>query len=166
MERADVLREEHRGGGNTVTATFATGITSFGIVYIHEYSGLDPNNPLDVTSSAVGTTAAMSSGAVTTTHANDLLFGAGASSSVVTAGGAGYTVRSTASGNLTEDRSVTATGSYAATATQDSNAWVMQVVAFKAADLAPRSAFVRPVKGRMIVGNASGPARSSCRLAA
>ena len=70
------------GGGNTVTATFATGITSFGIVYIHEYSGLDANSPVDVTSSAIGTTAAMSSGSVTTTNANDLLFGAGASAGV------------------------------------------------------------------------------------
>jgi hypothetical protein len=122
------------GGTNTVTASFATGITSFGIVYIHEYSGVDTTNPLDVASSAAGSTAAMSSGAATTTHANDLLFGGGASSTAVTAGGAGYTVRSTANGNLTEDRNVTATGSYTATATQGSNAWVMEMVAFKAAN--------------------------------
>ena len=84
-----------KAGANTVTATFGTAITSFGIVYIHEYSGLDPTNPLDVASSAVGTTAAMSSGSVATTHANDLLFGAGASSNSVTEVGAGYTARST-----------------------------------------------------------------------
>jgi hypothetical protein len=119
------------GGGNTVTATFGTAISSFGIVYIHEYAGLDASSPLDVTSSATGTTAAMSSGSATTTHANDLLFGAGASAGVVTTGGAGYTIRSTAAGNLTEDRTVTATGSYAATATQDASGWVMQLVAFK-----------------------------------
>jgi glucose/arabinose dehydrogenase len=119
------------GGANTVTATFGTSVTSFGIVYTHEYSGLDATSPVDVTASATGTAAAMSSGAATTTHANDLLFGAGASAGVVTNGGAGYTVRSTASGNLTEDRTVTATGSYSATATQDSNGWVMQLVAFK-----------------------------------
>src|SRR5262249_16283204 len=29
-----------RGGSNTVKATFGTAITSFGIVYLHEYSGL------------------------------------------------------------------------------------------------------------------------------
>ena len=117
-----------------MTALFATGITSFGIAYIHEYANIDTSNPLDVTSSAIGTTAAMSSGAATTTHAKDLLFGAGASNNTVTAGGAGYTVRSTASSNLTEDQNVTATGSYAATATQNANAWVMQLVAFKAAN--------------------------------
>ena len=75
-----------KAGANTVTATFGTAISSFGIVYIHEYSGLDPTSPLDVASSAVGTTAAMSSGSVATTHANDLLFGAGASSNSVTDG--------------------------------------------------------------------------------
>ena len=35
------------GGANTVTATFATSINQFAVVYIHEYSGLDANNPLD-----------------------------------------------------------------------------------------------------------------------
>ena len=38
------------GGANTVTATFATAINSFGILYLHEYSGLDKVNPVDVTS--------------------------------------------------------------------------------------------------------------------
>ncbi len=85
--RRPSTRRTSPAGSNTVTATFVTGITSFGIVYIHEYSGLDPTNPLDVTSSAIGTTAAMSSGTAVTTHANDLLFGAGASNNIVTAGG-------------------------------------------------------------------------------
>ena len=75
----------------------------------------------------------MSSGTVATTNAKDLIFGAGASSNTVTAPGAGYTARSQAFGNVTEDRNVTATGSYSATATQNASAWVMQLVAFKAA---------------------------------
>src|SRR6266540_352453 len=120
------------GGSNTVTATFATAVSSFGIIYIHEYAGIDKVNPLDVSKVAVGTASAMSSGSVTTTNANDLLLGAGASKVSVTQGSPGYTVRSGAFGNLTEDRNVTSTGSYAATATQNSNAWVMQLVAFRA----------------------------------
>ena len=43
----------------------------------------------------------MSSGAVTTTNANDLLFAPGASSNTVTQAGSGYTTRSTAFGNRT-----------------------------------------------------------------
>ena len=121
------------GGSNTVMATFGTAISSFGIVYLHEYSGLDKVNPLDVTASAAGTSAAMSSGAVTTTNASDLLFAPGASSATVNQAGTGYTTRSTAYGNRTQDRLVAATGSYAGTAKQNGSSWVMQLVAFRVA---------------------------------
>jgi hypothetical protein len=40
------------GGTNTVTATFATAINSFADIYIHEYSGVDKVNPVDVARSA------------------------------------------------------------------------------------------------------------------
>ena len=74
----------------------------------------------------------MSSGAVTTTQANDLLFAAGASDNSVSHG-TGYTARLTGFGNLTEDRVVTTTGSYAGTARQTGSTWVMQLVAFRVA---------------------------------
>jgi len=119
-------------GSNTVKATFSTAITSFGILYLHEYSGLAGASPVDVSASAVGTTGSMSSGAATTTQASDLLFGAGASD-ITVAHGTGYTSRLTGFGNLTEDRAVTTTGSYAATASQDGTTWVMQLVAFRVA---------------------------------
>jgi outer membrane protein assembly factor BamB len=120
-------------GSNTVTATFGTSIKSFGIVYLHEYSGLANVSPVDVSASAAGSSASMSSGAVTTTQANDLLFGAGVSTNSVTTAGTGFTARLTGFGNLTEDRIVTTTGSYAGTATQNGTAWAMQLVAFRAA---------------------------------
>jgi glucose/arabinose dehydrogenase/PKD repeat protein len=119
-------------GANTVTATHATAVNSFSVIYIHEYSGIDKVSPVDVTRSAMGTGSAMNSGSVTTTNAADLLFAAGASSASTTAGGTGYTTRSTAFGNRTQDRNVTATGSYNATATHNGSAWVMQLVAFRA----------------------------------
>ncbi len=121
------------GGANTVKATFGTALTSFGIVYAHEYSGLATASPVDVSASAVGTTASMSSGAVSTTSANDLLFAAGVSSDTVTTPGTGFTARLTGFGNLTEDRLASTTGSYAGTATQNGTTWVMQLLAFKAA---------------------------------
>jgi outer membrane protein assembly factor BamB len=120
------------GGPDKVTATFGTAITSFGIVYLHEYSGLAKRSPVDVSASAVGTSASMSSGAVTTTHAKDLLFAAGASDLTVTHG-AGFTTRLKGFGNLTEDRTVATTGSYAGTASQNGTTWVMQLVAFRVA---------------------------------
>jgi glucose/arabinose dehydrogenase/chitodextrinase len=121
------------GGANTVTARFSSNINSFGIVYLHEYSGLDKANPLDVSRSANGTSAAMSTGNATTNNANDLIFGGGASRAAVTAAGAGLTTRATDFGNRTMDRVVTTAGNYAVTATQDGNAWVLHLVAFKAA---------------------------------
>ena len=79
----------------------------------------------------------MNSGSATTTNANDLIFAAGASTHTVTAAGAGFTTRRSDFGNLTEDRVVTSAGAYNATATQNSPAWVMHMVAFRAAGGAP-----------------------------
>jgi hypothetical protein len=124
-------------GTNTVKATFSTGITSFGILYLHEYSGLAGVSPVDVSASAIGTSASMSSGSVTTSQANDVLFAAGASDSTVTSPGTGFTARLTGYGNLTEDRTVTTTGSYAGTASQNGITWVMQLVAFRVASGGP-----------------------------
>src|SRR5215472_1215142 len=123
------------GGSNTVKAAFGTAITSFGILYLHEYSGLAKQSPVDVSASAVGTSASMSSGAVTTTHPKDLLFAAGASDLTVTHG-TGFTTRLKGFGNLTEDRAVTTTRSYTATASQSGTTWVMQLVAFRIASTA------------------------------
>ena len=109
-------------GANTVTATFATAINSFGDIYIHEYSGVDKVDPVDVTKSATGTGSAMSSGSVATTNATDLLFAAAGSSRTVKKGDSAYTTRSTAFGNRTQDRNVSTIGSYDATATQNGNA--------------------------------------------
>ena len=80
---------------------------------------------------SVGTAAAMSSGPLTTTAAGDLLFAAGASTNVVTAAGSGWTTRSTASGDRTQDQPAAAPGTYSATATQNGTSWVMQAVAFR-----------------------------------
>jgi hypothetical protein len=121
------------GGANTVTATFATSVAGgSGILYIHEYSGIDTTSPVDVTAAASGTGSAMNSGSVNTTNATDLIFGGGGSDNNVTQIGAGFTSRSTFVGNITEDKNVTSTGSYSATATHDGTSWAMLMVAFKA----------------------------------
>jgi len=146
------------GGANTVTATFGSSITSFGAIYIHEYSGLDRTSPLDTTAAATGSPGAMNSGSATTTNAADLIFGAGASSNTVTAAGSGFTSRLTDFGNRTEDKNVSSAGSYNATATQNGNRWVMHMVAFKTAtgppDASPPSATVTaPPAGAVVSGS-------------
>ncbi len=121
------------GGPDTVTASFKTAVNSFGVVYIHEYAGISPTNPVDVTASASGASATLNSGAATTTSPNDLIFAAGVSDNTVTSGGSGFAVRDLAYGNITEDRVAASVASYTATATHVGNQWGMQMVAFRAA---------------------------------
>lgn len=128
-----------KGGATTITATFAEPVF-FGVLYSHEYSGMDKVNPLDTATAASGLGVDLDSGVVTTTQADDLIFGAGASEGAVEAGGEGFTVRSTDEGNLTEDKTVTGAGSYSATATHGGGKWVMHAAAFKAADTTAPSA--------------------------
>ena len=119
-------------GANTVTATFQSAISSFGRLYIHEYSGLDRTAPLDTSRASTGTANAMNSGSATTTNANDVIFGAGSSNTNVTAAGTGFTTRLNANRSRTEDKTVTTAGPNSATATQNGAQWVMHMVAFKA----------------------------------
>jgi chitodextrinase len=118
---------------NTVTVTFDAAAPWIDL-RILEYSGLDTANPLDVSISAAGTGTALSSGSVTTTNAHDLLVGANDVAGYTTNVGSGYTQRSLSlDGGVVEDQVVNTAGSYSATSTQNaSDAWVMQMAAFKA----------------------------------
>jgi chitodextrinase len=122
-------------GSNTVTVTYSAA-TSFPDIRIAEYSGISTTSPLDVTAVATGTGTTSDSGSATTTNANDLLIGANAVSTGTTGAGTGFTQRQITGwdGNILEDRIVTATGAYNATAPlSPSGSWVMQMAAFKGA---------------------------------
>jgi regulation of enolase protein 1 (concanavalin A-like superfamily) len=110
-------------------------------IRIAEYRGLDTTNPLDVKVAAQGDSASSSSGAVSTTSANDLLVGANLSTVGITTGaGTSFTGRviTNPDGDILEDRIVTATGSYSASAPLGaSGPWIMQMVAFRAAGSSP-----------------------------
>ncbi len=120
-------------GSNTVTVTFNKA-AAFVDVRVLEYSGLDTSNPLDQTAGAVGSGTTASSGAVTTTGANELIFGSGMTIARFTAAGSGFISRIITSpdADIAEDRTVTATGSYSATAPNTTSYWVMQVATLKA----------------------------------
>ena len=122
-----------RSGANTVTATFTAGVRLFGIVYAHEYRGVSQTSPIDVTAAAAGASGSLNSGFATTTNSGDLMFAGGVTANMITGAGAGYTARSTAHGNITEDKAVSGTGYYNATASNSGGAWAMQMVAFKGA---------------------------------
>jgi hypothetical protein len=122
-------------GTNTVTVTFSAS-TPFVDIRALEYSGLDPVNPFDVGTSASGNGRSANSGTVTTTAAGELIFGAGMTQGIFSAAGTNFTNRiiTAQDGDIAEDRFITTTGSYSATASlSTSAAWVMQVATFKAA---------------------------------
>jgi hypothetical protein len=103
-------------------------------VRVAEYSGLDLANPLDATASASGKSTTPSSGAATTTSANELLVGGGTTVGSFTGAGSGFTSRIITSpdADILEDRIVSATGSYTATAPAKNANWVMQLATFRA----------------------------------
>jgi hypothetical protein len=138
-------------GTNAVTVTFSPA-AAFPDIRIAEYSGLDTVSPLDVSVGAQGTTTSTSnSGSVSTTSANDLLVGANLVQSTTLGAGTGYTSRGiTGDGDILEDRIVTVTGSYSATAALDKvQPWIMQMVAFRAAGAVavPTISSLNPVSG-------------------
>lgn len=126
-------------GTNTMTVKFNTP-AAFPDIRILEYAGLDINSPLDVSAAASGTSATASSGSATTTYANDLLVGADTIFTTSPGPGTGYTAQviTVPDSDLVEDAIVSSTGSYSATAPlSPAAAWVMQMVAFKAAGASP-----------------------------
>jgi hypothetical protein len=112
-----------------VTVTF-TQAAAFPDIRILEYKGV---STLDVIAAAAGSGTTANSGAATTTTANELIFGADTIATTTKAAGASFTARiiTVPDSDLAEDRIVTATGSYSATATLTSGAWVMQMVTFR-----------------------------------
>jgi hypothetical protein len=119
-----------KGGADTVTVTL-TGNSSYLEVYLSEYAGINPTNPIDVQAGASGSAGAVSSGNATTTVAGDIIYGFCIGDGVCTVG-SGFAARSTLDANLIEDELAGAAGSYAATGSA-TNGWTMQMVALKPA---------------------------------
>jgi hypothetical protein len=120
-------------GSNVVKVQFS-GAVPYPDVRVLEYSGLDAVSPLDTSASAAGTGAIASSGNLTTTASNEMIFGAGYTLGLFVGGTNGFTSRiiTPIDGDIAVDKFVSTTGTYAATANQTGNAvWVMQGVAFR-----------------------------------
>ena len=149
------------GGSNTVTVTFNQA-AAFVDVRVLEYSGLDTANPLDVAAGAAGTGTLANSGAVTTTSASELIFGAGMTSTHFTGAGTGFTTRiiTNPDADIAEDQVVSSTGTYSATAPATSSSWVMQVATFRASgqgsggNPAPTVTSISPTSGTTAGGTA------------
>ena len=121
-------------GTNVVTVQFS-GAVPYVDVRAAEYSGIDPVNPLDTTASAAGSGTTASSGNLTTSAASELIFGAGMTTGSFAGGTNGFTTRiiTPVDGDIAVDQFATASGTFAATASEGSAKWVMQAVAFRVA---------------------------------
>ncbi len=119
-------------GANTVKVTFNRA-AAFADIRILEYGGIDPTNPFDGASGATGISSTADSGPITTTNANDLLFGANMTTGATSGAGTGFTSRviTFPDSDIAEDQIVSAVGTYRATARLSGADWVMQVVAFR-----------------------------------
>jgi RHS repeat-associated protein len=125
-----------QGGADTITVALSG--SEYMELHAYDYSGLDPSSPLDVSATPqTGTSVTTgTSGTLTTTNANDLLFAFFHSDNDVTnTAGAGFIGRTPPGDScpLGEDRDVTSTGSYSATMSFSGTAdYVAFFVAFKA----------------------------------
>ncbi|MGO9932943.1 MAG: fibronectin type III domain-containing protein [Steroidobacteraceae bacterium] len=122
---------------NTVTVTF-NAPAAYVDLRASEYSGLDPSAPLDKFASASGSSATSTTPAVTTSFSSELIFGAGDTSGAFSAAGSGFTKRiiTNPDSDITFDKTVSAIGSYSASAKQNGS-WVLQMATFKAAGSTP-----------------------------
>ena len=119
-----------RGGATTIT-TVVNGSPVYHELYIHEYSGLDTSAPVDAFSVRVTNGQTFSSGSITTTAPNDLLYGIEIDASVGHAS-AGWTTRSTLDSNVAADANAATVGSYAFSGSSGGS-YIAWIVAFKQA---------------------------------
>src|SRR5205814_1467359 len=122
-------------GANRVTVAFSPA-ARYPDVRIVEYSGIDSTTPVDTSAGAVGNSATSNSGPAVTTNATDLLVGANLVATSTNNPGSGFTSRviTKPDGDIVEDRLATVAGTYTATAPlKSAGAWVMQLLAFRAA---------------------------------
>jgi hypothetical protein len=117
-----------RGGANTVT-TVVSGSPAYHELFIHEYSGLSLTAPLDAYSVNVGSSSTFTSGTLTTTSTNELLYGLEIDSNAGAAS-AGWTTRATLDSNVAADKNLPVAGTTAFTGTS-SGAFIAWVAAFK-----------------------------------
>jgi len=121
------------GGGAAITITItlsgATGANWES--YAVEYSGVARYNPVDQTSSGTGNGTAWSSGAKTTTSADQLVYGFCMSAGSGTPNVPLVQRDVSGSGNFVADRTVTATGSFSVTGTGTAAQWGCQMATFR-----------------------------------
>ena len=138
LSQAIYLATDIKAGANTVTVSFDQPAAYIDL-RVTEYSNLRTTGTLEAGVSATGVSANAYSGAVNTTEDGELLFAAGMTSTVFTAPGSGFSTRviTQPDGDIVEDQVAELQDAYSATATLNSGAWLIQLVALKATPTLP-----------------------------
>jgi hypothetical protein len=140
---------------NVVTVTYSASVT-YRTITVDQYSGCDPSAPLDQYNTGSGNSAAPTTGNITTTSADEVLVaGVHLDANKTITAGANYTKRTLTdpapSFGASEDRIVSATGTYNATFSLNSAAgWVIIVASFKAAAVAGPAAVGSSMAAKMM----------------
>ena len=119
------------GAALSITANLNGFTNNLYEIYISEYSNvLTTSDPLDKTRTTASSGTTVSSGAVTTTATNELIYGVAIGASLTIGTGPGFTGRSNAQDNIVEDKSSSSVSSYSATFS-GGGFWVASVATFK-----------------------------------
>ena len=86
----------------SVTATIGSSLT-FSRIWIVEFSGVATSNPLDQTATGNGSSGSLSTNNITTTQANELLFGVGVNANGTVGTGSGWTTPPNGTAGLEKD---------------------------------------------------------------
>jgi hypothetical protein len=124
------LAKNIKGGADTITVNLASN-SGWLELFLTEYSGVNPTNPIDVQAGASGSAGSVSSGNATTAYAGDIIYGFCVADWSCTVG-SGFTAWSTFNDNLIESKTAGSAGAYAATGSAN-NGWTMQMVALRPA---------------------------------
>ena len=133
LQNAQIWYAANTHAGATSVTVVLSGAPLFNDIYIHEYSGVDPTNPLDAVSAYTGNgTSLATPDAMVSTDA--LIFGFGPVENGIPSPGSGFSARQTTDDNLTEDKIAGDAGLYSATMLNSLPVnWVCIMAAFNAA---------------------------------
>lgn len=125
---------------NIVTATFASSTGYYNITVV-QYSGIDQTSPLDVYDTAQGTGTSVTSGAFTTTNANDLILCYASTNSIISgySAGSGFTLRDNGALGAFQEKIVSTiqTSTTASMSHSNSVSWAFATMAFKGLAVGP-----------------------------
>lgn len=115
----------------TVTVTLSAAAQTS--LRVHEYTRVDPSDPIDLYQNNTGVL--MTGGPIdvplTTTHDGELLFGYAIGIDGGAMPGPGFQTLSTASGDISEDAPATTAGAYDVVAIDSSTSWVLWAIALR-----------------------------------